>query len=401
MDFKLNNDAIEFRNEVREFLDDQLTEDLRRASRLTVGTYTDMSACNRWYKILSEKGWIAPGWPKEYGGTGWDDMQRHIFGFECFKAGAPLLFNMGVRHIGPVMMAHGTQEQRDFYLPRIISGEDIWCQGYSEPTAGSDLAALKLRAERRGDEYILNGTKMWTTGAHFAQRIFCLVRTSDEGKKQAGITFLVMAMDTPGITIQPILTLNGLHEFNQVFFDDVRVPVANRVGEENDGWRVAKVLMQFARSNNINMAWVREALQRVRDAAEIESDGLQGRLVGDPDFSNKLSSTEIKLMGVETLELRLLSEMSGDNNPGAMSSLLKSKASELIQEVSELMLEAVAWYGFPFQMEALDPFTEAEFVGPEYALPAVCLYLNQRSTTIASGSSEIQRDVLAKRVLGL
>lgn len=401
MDFKLNNDAIEFRNEVREFLDDQLTEDLRRASRLTVGTYTDMSACNRWYKILSKKGWIAPGWPEEYGGTGWDEMQSHIFGIECFRAGAPLLFNMGIRHIGPVMMAHGTQEQRDLYLPRILSGEDIWCQGYSEPGAGSDLAALKLRAERRGDEYILNGTKMWTTGAHFAQRIFCLVRTSDEGKKQAGITFLVMAMDTPGITVQPILSLNGLHEFNQVFFEDVRVPVANRVGEENDGWRVAKVLMQFARSNNINMAWVREALQRVREAAEIESDGQQGPLVCDPDFSAKLSSTEIRLLGVESLELRLLSEMSGDKNPGAMSSLLKSRASELIQQVSELMLEAVAWYGFPFQMEALDPFTESEFVGPEYALPATCLYLHQRSTTIASGSSEIQRDVLAKRVLGL
>jgi alkylation response protein AidB-like acyl-CoA dehydrogenase len=401
MDFKLSNEIIEFRNEVREFLDQELGEDLRRASRLTIGTYTEMKACMRWYRILSKQGWIAPSWPEEYGGTGWDDLQRHIFGIECFKAGAPLLFNMGIRHIGPVLIAHGTQAQRDFYIPRILSGEDIWCQGYSEPTAGSDLAALKLRAERRGDEYILNGTKLWTTGAHFAQRIFCLVRTSDEGKKQAGITFLVMPMNAPGITVEPIISLNGQHECNQVFFDDVRVPVANRVGEENDGWRVAKVLMQFARSNNINMAWVREALQRIREAAEIESDGFGGKLITDADFSMKLSRTEINLMGVETLELRMLSEMSGNNNPGAMSSLLKSRASELIQEVSELLVEAVAWYGFPFQLEALDPFTDSEFVGPEYALPAVLLYLNQRSTTIASGSSEIQRDVLAKRVLGL
>ncbi len=401
MDFKLDSDTITFRTEVRAFLEKNLTDDLKRASRLTVGVYSDMDACMRWYRILSKQGWIAPGWPKEYGGTGWDDMQRYIFGIECYKAGAPLLFNMGIRHIGPVLMAHGTQAQRDFYLPRIISGEDIWCQGYSEPTAGSDLAALKLRAERRGDEYILNGTKIWTTGAHFCQRIFLLARTSTEGKKQAGITFLVMSMDTPGVTVEPIIELNGLHEFNQVFFDDVHVPVANRVGEENDGWRVAKVLMQFARSNNINMAWVREALQRVKEAAEIESDSCRGHLISDPYFSDKLNSTEVKLQGVEALELRLLAEMSGNNSPGYLTSMLKTRTSELIQDVSELMTEVVGWYGFPFQLEALDPFSAAEFVGPEYALPAVCLYLSQRSTTIASGSTEIQKDVLAKRVLGL
>ncbi|MEO2174146.1 MAG: acyl-CoA dehydrogenase family protein [bacterium] len=401
MNFTETDDAIKFRTRVQEFLDDKLTPDLRRASRLTAGTYTEMSACLAWHRILAEKGWIAPAWPKDQGGTGWNDLQRHIFGVECFKAGAPLLFNMGIRHIGPVLMAHGTQSQRDTYLPRILSGDDIWCQGYSEPAAGSDLAALKLRAERHGDQYIINGTKLWTTGAHFAQMIFCLVRTSNEGRKQAGITFLVMPMDTPGISIRPIISLNGQHECNQVFFDGVRVPVTNRVGEENDGWRVAKVLMQFARSNNINMAWVREALQRVKEAASIESDGRQGRLVDDCYFLDKLSCTEIKLMGVESLERRLLCEMNKNETPGFMSSMLKSRASELIQEVSELMLEAVAWYGFPFQTEALSPYCKSRFVGPEYALPAVSLYLNQRSTTIASGSSEIQKDVLAKRVLGL
>jgi|TARA_B100001971_G_C18237356_1_gene568250 alkylation response protein AidB-like acyl-CoA dehydrogenase len=401
VDFKFSDQAIEFRNEVQEFLADKLTADLKKASRLTAGTYTDIPACRRWHGILAEKGWIAPGWPVEYGGTGWDDLQRYIFGVECFKAGAPLLFNMGIRHIGPVMMAHGTEAQKDYYLPRIISGEDIWCQGYSEPSAGSDLAALRLRAVRDQDDYVLNGTKLWTTGAHFAEQIFCLVRTSDEGKKQAGITFLVMPMDTPGMTVKPIMSLNGQHECNQVFFEDVRVPVANRVGEENDGWRVAKVLMQFARSNNINMAWVREALERVKEAARIEPDGQQGCLIDDQDFAYKLSATEVRLVGVESLELRLLSEMNRNENPGFKSSLLKSRSSELIQEVSELMLEAVGWYGFPFQMETLDPLSQAEFVGPEYALPVMSLYLNQRSTTIASGSSEIQRDVLAKRVLGL
>ncbi len=401
MDFRLTKEAEEFTEEVRQFLDDELPEDLRRASRLTLGTYTDIRACLKWHKILAKKGWIAPGWPKEYGGTGWNDLQRHIFGIECFKAGAPLLFNMGIRHIGPVLMAHGTNEQKEMYIPKILSGDEIWCQGYSEPTAGSDLASLKLNAVRQGDDYILNGTKIWTTGAHFAQRMFCLVRTSDEGKKQAGITFLVMAVDTPGIKVEPILALNGLHEFNQVFFDNVRVPVANRVGEENDGWRVAKVLMQFARSNNINTAWVREALQRVREAAEIESDDGKGSLIENSSFLSRFTNTEIKLMGLEMLELRILSEMSKNENPGAITSLLKTRASELIQEVSELMVEAVGWYGFPFQLEASDPFTDSTFVGPEYALPVMCLYLNQRSTTIASGSTEIQKDVLAKRVLGL
>lgn len=401
MDFELSRDAMEFREEIRAFLDEKLTPELRRASRMTVGTYTDLRACNRWYTILSKKGWIAPAWPKEYGGTGWDDLQRYIFGIECYKAGAPLLFNMGIRHIGPVLIAHGTKEQKDYYIPRILSGEDMWCQGYSETTAGSDLAALKLGAERHKDHYVLNGSKMWTTGAHFANQMFCLVRTSDEGKKQAGITFLVLPVDTPGITVKPIITLNGLHEFNQVYFDNVRVPVANRVGEENDGWRVAKVLMQFARSNNINMAWVRESLQRVREAAEIEPGGYGEPLAMDSNFMQQVNQTEIRLTGVETLELRMLSETRGGQNPGYLSSLLKTQASELIQKVSELMLEAVAWYSFPFQLEALDPFSEATFVGPEHALPVTSLYLNQRSTTIASGASEIQRDVLAKRVLGL
>jgi len=401
MEISLSDEDLAFQDEVREFLDTHLGEELRRASRLTVGTYTNMEACMRWYRILSKKGWIAPDWPVEYGGTGWTDIQRYIFGIECFRAGAPLLFNMGIRHIGPVLIAHGTQAQRDLYIPAILSGDEIWCQGYSEPAAGSDLAALKLKATRVGDEYILNGTKMWTTGAHFAERMFCLVRTSDEGRKQDGITFLVMPTKMPGITIEPIITFAGEHECNQVFFDDVRIPVENRVGEENDGWRVAKVLMQFARSNNINMAWVRESLLRIIEIAELEQAGDGHRLKDDASFAEKLALLEIHLRGVETLELRVLAEMHKNQNPGYMSSLLKTRASELIQKVSELKVEAIAYYGFPFQLEALDPFTDADVIGPEYAPPVLPAYMNQRSTTIASGSSEIQRDVLAKRVLGL
>ena len=226
----LPKDAVEFRTTVREFLAEHLDAELKRAARLTTGVHTHIDASQRWYKILSRQGWIAPTWPKEYGGTGWNDLQRFIFGMECFRAGAPLLFNMGIRHLGPVLMAHGTEQQKNYYLPRILSGEDIWCQGYSEPSAGSDLASLQLKAERVGDEYVLNGSKLWTTGAHFATQMFCLVRTSCGERKQEGITFLVLPVDSPGIRVDPILTLAGDHEVNQVFFDDVRVPVENHIG---------------------------------------------------------------------------------------------------------------------------------------------------------------------------
>jgi alkylation response protein AidB-like acyl-CoA dehydrogenase len=393
--------TLEFRDTVRDFLERNLTDDLKRATRLTTGVHTDIEAGQRWYEIIADQGWAAPTWPVEFGGTGWNDLERYVFDIECFRAGAPLPFNMGVRHIGPILMARGTQAQRDHYLPRILSGEHIWCQGYSEPGAGSDLASLSLKAVRDGDDYVLNGRKIWTTGAHFATHMFCLVRTRKTGRKQEGITFLLLPMSTPGLTVRPIISISGDHELNHVFFDDVRVPAENRVGDEDDGWQVAKALMERARSNNVNTGWVREALARLQRLAASEANGDGGSLYENPAFRTKFAEAEIFLDRVEVLGLRVLAATQQGESPGAISSVLKTLGSELKQQITELAAEAVAWYGLPFQPEALDPYGHAEFVGPADALTVMPTYLNERAATIYSGASEIQRDVLAKRVLGL
>lgn len=394
-------EIVEFREAVRDFLKHNLDEELRTAARLTTGVHTDIQAGQRWYKSLARQGWIANTWPEEYGGTGWNALERYVFGIECFKAGAPLLFNMGIRHIGPILMAEGTQAQRDRYLPGILSGDDIWCQGYSEPGAGSDLAALNLRARLDGDDYVLNGSKIWTTGAQFCNRMFCLVRTEDSGPRQSGITFLLLDMSSPGLEVKPIISISGDHEFNQVFFNDVRVPAANRVGPDGDGWRVAKSLMQHARSNNVNTGWVREALARLKRLAAREANGHGGSLCEEPAFRRKLAEAEIFLERVTVLELRVLAATHQGESPGAISSVLKTLGSEVKQAITELAAEAVAWYGLPFQPEALNPYTNQVPIGPAHAVIATPSYLNERAATIYSGASEVQRDVLAKRVLGL
>lgn len=386
---------------IRDFLRDNLDDELKAAARLTTGVHTEIEASQRWYKILARQGWVANTWPEEYGGTGWNALERYIFGIECFRAGAPLLFNMGIRHIGPILMAEGTEAQRQRYLPAVLSGEHIWCQGYSEPGAGSDLASLKLKAERQGHDYVLNGSKIWTTGAHFATHMFCLVRTDDSGPKQAGISFLLLDMTTPGIDVQSIVSISGDHEFNQVFFNDVLVPVENRVGPENEGWRVTKSLMQHARSTNVNTGWVREALARVKRLAAKEANGRGGSLCEDAAFRRKLAEAEICLERVTMLELRVLAATHQGESPGAISSVLKTLGTEAKQQVTELAAEAVAWYGLPFQPEALNPYAQQIPIGPEEGVTAVPSYLNERAATIYSGASEVQRDVLAKRVLGL
>ena len=251
MDLALSTEDEDFRSEVRRFLDDNLTEDLREAGRKTGGVFADFAAGLRWHRILARQGWSAPNWPEEHGGTGWSATQRYIFSRECTAADAPRIFSMGLRMVGPVIMRFGTPEQKARYLPRILSGDITFCQGYSEPGSGSDLASLKTRAERDGDDYVINGTKIWTTGAHVADHMFCLVRTSTEGKPQDGISFvLIDSMTTPGLSVTPILTLAGDHEVNQVFLDNVRTPVANRIGPENAGWTVAKYLLEFERGGD-------------------------------------------------------------------------------------------------------------------------------------------------------
>ncbi|MDX1268998.1 MAG: acyl-CoA dehydrogenase family protein, partial [Oceanisphaera sp.] len=304
--------------------DPNLDEELKAAASLTTGVHSEIEASQRWYRILAKQGWVANTWPEEFGGTGWNALERYIFGIECFRAGAPLLFNMGIRHIGPILMAEGTEAQRQRYLPAVLSGEHIWCQGYSEPGAGSDLAALKLKAERQGDSYILNGSKIWTTGAHFATHMFCLARTDDSGPKQAGITFLLLEMSTPGIDVQPIVSISGDHEFNQVFFNDVVVPAENRVGDEGEGWRVTKALRQHARSTNVNTGWVREALARLKRLAARQANGDGGTLCQDTAFRRKLAEAEIFLERVTVLELQVLAATHKGESPGAISSVLKT-----------------------------------------------------------------------------
>ena len=389
-----------FQAEVRDFLDTHLTAEIREATALTSGVFSDIEVGRRWHRILHEKGWIAPSWPVEYGGTGWNVTQRYIYNVESARAGAPRLFSMGLRMCGPVVMKFGRPDQKQAVLPRILSGDDTWCQGYSEPGSGSDLASLQCRAVKDGDDYVINGTKIWTTGAHHANKMFCLVRTSTEGKPQEGISFVLIDMDTPGIKVEPIITLAGDHEVNQVFFDDVRVPQANRVGEENQGWTVAKYLLEFERGGSANAPGLQEGLARLRRlAAKETADG--GSLADDPDFAKALDEVEIAITALEYSEHRIMSALSGGQNPGSASSMMKTRASELNQQLSELAVRAISYYGAPFQPEAREPGSNVEPIGPDHAVPVMAKYLNFRAASIYAGSNEIQRNIMAKLVLGM
>ena len=394
MNLQLTAEEATFRDEVRAFLQDNLPENLRQAGRLTTSVFTDKDYNIPWHKILHAKGWVAPAWPVEYGGTGWSEMQRYIFAAECARAGTPGLSPMGLKMVGPVIMRYGTPEQKAYYLPRILSGEDYWCQGYSEPGSGSDLASLQLRAVSDGDDYVLNGTKIWTTHAHFASRMFCLVRTGTEGKPQAGISFVLLDMDTPGITVKPIVTMAGDHEVNQVFFDNVRVPKSQRIGEENQGWTVAKYLLEFERGGGSG-AGLKVALERVRAMAAAEG------LSEDPDFTAKVARMAIQVDAIEMAEHRVMTALSSGNNPGPASSMLKVQGTEAMQHIDELAVEASGAYGSVDQPEARTPGSNAKAIGPTRNLVAMPRYLNNRASSIYGGSNEIQRDIMARLVLGL
>lgn len=389
-----------FRNDVRAFFDEKLTDDMREASNLTSGVFAEMEIGRRWHKVLYQQGWIAPSWPAEHGGADWTPMQRYIYDSEAGAAGAPRLFSMGLRMVGPVVMKFGDDEQKEFYLPRIRSGEDVWCQGYSEPGSGSDLASLQTRAIVDGDDYVVNGTKIWTTGAQYASRMFCLVRTSTEGKPQEGISFILIDMDTPGITIEPILTLAGDHEVNQVFLDDVRVPIKNRVGPENDGWTVAKYLLEFERGGAAYATTLAAGLEKLRAIAEAERTG-GGRLIDDNAFAAKLAAVEVRQRAVQATEHRIMSDIAQRGRPGPASSIMKVLGSETNQWISELAVEATQYYAAPYQPEARVPGNNVEPIGPAATVPVMPKYLNFRAATIYAGSSEVQRNIMAKLVLGL
>ena len=388
-----------FREEVRAFLDTELPDDLRTAERHRPGVFLDYEYNNRWHRILHAKGWAAPAWPKEYGGTGWDLARRYIWSVESSLAEAPSLFPTGLAMCGPMLIGHGNAQQKATYLPRILSGEDYWCQGYSEPGAGSDLASLQLRAESDGDDYVLSGTKIWTSHAHIANRMFCLTRTRNTGRPQEGITFLLFDMDTPGITVAPILFASGTHEVNQVFFDGARVPKANVVGEEHRGWTVAKYLLEFERGG-AGSARHQAALKRIRALAATR-DARSRALLDDPAFNRKLIETEIKLKGVQFTELRLMAALSKGESPGPESSILKNCGAEVGQRLTELALEALAYYIAPDQQNAWQPGQNLEPIGPRDGISAFPRYFNARASSIAGGTDEVQKNIVAKLVLGL
>ncbi len=400
MDLTFSDQDEAFRDEVRGFLAEHLSEDMRAAAARITTVFADKDLAMRWQRILATRGWAAPAWPEEFGGTGWSVTRKYIFAEESARAGAPGLIPLGLRMLAPVLFRYGTPEQQSYYLPRILSGEHFWCQGYSEPGSGSDLSSLRTRAERDGDDYVVNGTKIWTTHAHFADHIFCLVRTEASGRPQAGITFLLIPMDTPGVSVEPIITLAGDHEVNQVFFDDVRVPQANRVGPENEGWTVAKYLLEFERGGGGAAPRLEVALNELKALAALEhQDGT--RLVDEPGFRARLSDLDIRLRALKFGELSSLARMAQGESPGAGSSLAKNTSVSIEQALNTLKLEAIGYYALPDANVISLAGGNEPWVGPEAAETVTGRYLNSRAASVFGGSQEVQKNIIAKSVLGL
>ncbi|WP_417519164.1 acyl-CoA dehydrogenase family protein [Minwuia sp.] len=398
MDLSFSAEELAFREDVRAFLAEHLPDDL--AEKVRSRRELKRDDYMRWQKILHQKGWIGGWWPKEYGGQGWSPAERHIFDEECHEAHAPPLLPFGIQMVGPVIYTFGRPDQKAHFLPRILSGEDWWCQGYSEPGSGSDLASLKTTAVRDGDDYIVNGQKIWTSLAQYADWIFCLVRTSSEGKAQQGISFLLIDMKTPGITVRPLKLMDQAAHVNEVFFEDVRVPVANRIGEENKGWTYAKFLLGNERAGIAEVAWNKKLLQKLKDIAfATQADGKP--LIEDSNFSTRVAETEVKLTALEYSNLRTLAGMQDGSPPGGEASMLKLIGSEVTQSITELTVEALGYYAAPYDTRDDAPGSNWTPVGPDHAEGVLAQHLFMRAITIAGGSSEIQKNIIAKMVLGL
>jgi alkylation response protein AidB-like acyl-CoA dehydrogenase len=399
MDLNFSADELSFRDEVRSFLKNDLPADI--ATKVKSGLPVSAADFVRWQKALHKRGWGAPGWPKQFGGPGWGPVQMHIFDEEAAAAGAPRMIPFGLKMVAPVIMAFGSPEQQQRFLPRIVSADDWWCQGYSEPGAGSDLASLKTRAERQGDFYIVNGQKTWTTLGQHADWIFCLVRTDPNApKQQQGISFLLIDMKTPGITVRPIITMDGAHEVNEVWFENVKVPVENRVGEENKGWTYAKFLLGHERTNIAGVGASKRELRRLKSIARQEIKNGKP-LIEDPLFAARIAQVEIDLMALEITNLRALSAESEKRAPGPEASILKIKGTEIQQALTELMMYAVGPYALPFSRESQEEGDLKSVAGPQYAAPLAATYCNVRKVTIYGGSNEIQRNIISQMILGL
>ena len=397
MDLAFTPEEQKFREDIRAWVRDNLPKEI--SDKVHNALRLSRDDLQRWAKILGKKGWLGYGWPKQFGGPGWNAIQKHLFEEETALAGAPRIIPFGPVMVAPVIMAFGSPEQQQRFLPGIASGEVWWSQGYSEPGAGSDLASLKTRAERKtiagkGDVYIVNGQKTWTTLAQYGEWIFCLVRTSTEGKPQTGISFLLIDMKSPGVSVRPIVMLDGEAEVNEVFFDNVEVPAENLVGEENKGWTYAKHLLSHERTNIADVNRSKRELERLKRIARDEG------VYEDQRFRDEIAKLEVDVVALEMLVLRVLSAEKSGKNALDIAGLLKIKGSEIQQRYSELMMLAAGPYAVPFIAEAMDAGWQGEYVGAAYLAPLASTYFNLRKTTIYGGSNEVQRNIVAQTVLG-
>jgi len=398
MDLNFTPEEEAFRAEVQAFLKDKLPT--RIANKVKAGQRLTKADQDEWHAILNERGWLANHWPEAYGGPGWGAVEKFIFDTECALAGGPRIVPFGVNMLGPVLIKFGNEAQKKYWLPRILSGEDWWCQGYSEPGAGSDLASVKTTAVRQGDHYVVNGQKTWTTQGQHANMIFCLVRTDREAKAQSGISFLLVDMKSPGVELRPIRTLDGDKEVNEVFFTDVKVPVENLVGEENKGWTYAKYLLTYERTGIAGVGFCIAALAKLKViAAKVMKNGKP--LDQDPLFAARMAQVEIDLENMKTTNLRVIASVAGGGVPGAESSMLKIRGTEIRQEILSLMRRAVGPYALPFIEEAQYEGYADEPVGPKEAATAAANYFNYRKLSIFGGSNEIQKNIISKMILGL
>jgi alkylation response protein AidB-like acyl-CoA dehydrogenase len=398
MDLNFTPEESAFRQQVRSFMQEKLPDDIRR--KVLGGLIVQRDDYVRWQRILHEQGWGAASWPQRFGGPGWNATQQYIFEEESAAAGAPRAIPFGLKMVAPVIMAFGSPEQQQRYLPKILSAEEWWCQGYSEPGAGSDLASLKMRAVREGNEYVLNGQKTWTTLGQYADWIFCLVRTDPEVKAQQGISFILVRMDTPGITVRPIITMDGAHEVNEVYFEDVRVPAENLIGEENKGWTYAKFLLGHERTNIAGIGIAKRELARLKRVAAQETKNGKP-LLKDPMFASRVAQVEVDLTALEITNLRVLSAEAEKRAPGPEASILKVKGTEIQQAITELLTQAVGPYALQLNRAAMAAGYNGEHAGPAYAEPLAAGYLNMRKLSIYGGSNEIQKNIISQMILGL
>ena len=400
MNVTFSPEDLEFRSEVRDYFENEFPQDVLEKQRQAIPLTRDDVV--RWHKNIYKKGWAAPNWPKELGGTGWTPVEKYIFADEQARASAPTFLTFGVGMVGPVIYTYGNEEQKQRFLPDILEFNTWWCQGYSESGAGSDLASLKTRADLNGDHYVVNGSKAWNTLGHYADWIFCLVRTNtDVARRQEGISFLLIDMKQPGVTVQPVALLDGEPEVNDIYFDNVKVPVENLVGEEGKGWTYGKVLLQHERTGAAHVAHSKNRLRRLRTLA-VEAIGGGECLAEDQNFMRKVAAAEVELKALEYTELRTLASISSGKAPGPESSILKIAGTDLIQRIDSLFMEASAYYALPYVREqyVLD-YPAADTIGEGAETMSALTYFNNRKHTIFAGSNEIQKNIIAKHVLGL